>query len=334
MIVNRKTEYKTWFFLFIIISSCFINISCNTNNEGEQLNVVSHNYTFETPQFNEDSALFFINKQLKIGTGTSQTKTNSSNDEWICEKLKSYGFSVTHQQARILTDEKKVLTFKNIIGAIKPKEFSRILLCTHWNYQLQGFQKNTGCNLLEQRQWNGIIGVGILLEIARNLMIKNPSIGVDIVLLGADEDINSHDSSEGYFGLSARYWAKNPHKEGYQARIGVLLDFAGYPEARFRHEGFSKQYAPNALAEIWWRAFCCGYGSFFINEDGGRFFNDHVYINESLGIPTIVISEKESEVSLEHEGVKEISNEETKHIDKKTLRAVGQTLLTVIFENQ
>jgi len=62
---------------------------------------------------------------------------------------------------------------------------------------------------------DGASGVGVLLEIARQLQLKRPDIGVDIILFDVEDYGAPQDSEASYSGefwcLGSQYWAKNQH---------------------------------------------------------------------------------------------------------------------------
>ena len=51
--------------------------------------------------------------------------------------------------------------------------------------------------------------------------------------------------------LVRSYWSQHPHKDGYKARYGILLDMVGGQDARYRYEGFSMRYARDIMLRLW-----------------------------------------------------------------------------------
>jgi len=109
--------------------------------------------------------------------------------------------------------------------------------------------------------------VGILIEVARVLSIEKPNIGVDIVLFDA-EDYGAPEFAKSEMKdswcLGSQYWAKNPHKSGYSARFGILLDMVGASNAKFDNEGTSMFFAPDVMRKVWKTAHKIGYEDYFI----------------------------------------------------------------------
>ena len=83
---------------------------------------------------------------------------------------------------------------------------------------------------------------------------------------------------------------------------------------------------------MWKAAKKLGYGKMFIDEDGGGVTDDHLFINRLARIKTIDI------IPYNQEGdftpTWHTVNDNMKHIDKNTLKAVGQTVLEVIYNEK
>jgi len=66
--------------------------------------------------------------------------------------------------------------------------------------------------------------VAVLLEIARQLSISKPAIGIDIVFFDMEDYGNQNGNNPETWCLGSQYWAKRPHKPDYYAQFGILLD--------------------------------------------------------------------------------------------------------------
>ena len=123
--------------------------------------------------------------------------------------------------------------------------------------------------------------------------------------------------------------------EGYEARYGVLLDMVGGQGAHFYREGFSDEYAKTIVDKLWAAARAAGYGSFFPDERGGYVTDDHLPMNKTAGIATADIIACYPECQQSSFGPTwHTINDDMAHIDKETLRAVGQTLIQVIYTEE
>jgi hypothetical protein len=288
------------------------------------------------PVLNADSAYAFVKAQVDFGPRIPGTKEHAACAAWLEGKLRSYGMEVTVQKGIAETFDQRKYELKNIIASYLPAKSQRILLCAHWDTRPfadrdEGANKNKkfdGAN-------DGASGVGVLIEIARQLSIAKPDIGVDIILFdledyGQPEDSNFPPREESWC-LGAQHWANNPHRPGYFARFGILLDMVGSKDAVFPKEGTSVYFAASLTDRVWATAAKLGYGNQFIDIKTGAITDDHLYVNRILGIPTIVIVHYDAQKK-DFFGHHHRVTDNMDQIDARTLGMVGQTVLQVVFE--
>ena len=257
--------------------------------------------------------------------------------QWIAQKFASYGLEVTEQRATLKGFDGTPLLSNNIIASYRPELKDRILICAHWD------SRPWADNDPDEANWtkpvlaanDGASGVAVMLELARLLTLKsqpsnlNSQIGIDFICFDA-EDWGSDNVSDSW-ALGAQYWAANPHRKGYTARYGILLDMVGGQGARFFREGYSMDYAPKVVEKVWRAAETMGYGSFFPQKNGGRITDDHGPVNTVAGIPCIDIIPYYPDCQESSFGPTwHTVNDDMAHIDANTLKAVGQTLVSVI----
>ena len=105
--------------------------------------------------------------------------------------------------------------------------------------------------------------------------------------------------------------------------------------ARFYHEGFSLQHAGRLVDRIWSAASAAGYSSFFPMEAGGYVTDDHIPVNEVAHVPCVDIINHYPDCQQSSFGPTwHTVSDDMQHIDKNTLKAVGQTLLQVVFNDK
>lgn len=186
---------------------------------------------------------------------------------------------------------------------------------------------------------DGASGVAVMLELARLLQNDTTlNIGVDFVCFDAEDygtpQWATTPESGDTWALGAQYWAENL-PQGYEARYGILLDMVGGEGAKFYQEGVSKQYANEIVNKVWRTASQIGYGSFFPMNDGGMITDDHVPVNEKAGIPCIDIIAYYPDCQQSSFGPTwHTVNDTMEHIDPNVLKAVGQTLVQVLYSEQ
>lgn len=278
--------------------------------------------------FNADSAYQFVQKQVDFGPRAPGTPAHKACAEWLEATLKSFGAEVIVQEGKVSAAVGGILPMYNIIGAFNPTASKRIMLSAHWDTRLIGDQ-DVNPALKEQPidgANDGGSGVGVLLEIARQLSIKPlENIGVDIVLFDV-EDQGLSDEEDTY-ALGSQHWSKTPHKPNYTAEFGILLDMVGAGDAVFYQENFSLQFARNVVGKVWDVATQKGYGSYFPYQNGGGVTDDHYYVNTIAKIPTIDI------IHHSPRGFGKFwhtHNDNMDVINKNTLKAVGDVVLTVV----
>ena len=69
---------------------------------------------------------------------------------------------------------------KNIIGSFSTEKKERILLCAHWDSRFTADHDTVRVKEPISGANDGASGVGVLLEIARQISLKEPNIGIDI----------------------------------------------------------------------------------------------------------------------------------------------------------
>ena len=293
----------------------------------------------DPPQFNTDSAYLYIKEQVDFGPRFPNNKAHDECAKYLENKLKSFGLNTILQIGKAKTFNHKEITIKNIIGEYNPTAENRILLFAHWDSRPFADQdvKNLTHPILGAN--DGASGVGILIEVARQLTITQPNIGVDIIFFDAEDygqpssGMSLEHNSESWC-LGSQYWAKNLHKENYQAKFGILLDMVGSTNAYFTKESISMNYAPDVMNKVWNYAQQLGYGNHFVNTK--TFFvgtDDHQYVNQLANIPSIDIIHYERSTGNFHPSW-HTHKDNMDIIDKGTITAVGHVLLHTIYNEK
>lgn len=286
-------------------------------------------------EFSADSAYRYIAEQVAFGPRIPDSKAHEACGNYLVNNMKSFGAEVQEQKADIRAWDGKTLPMRNIIASFQPENAQRILLFAHWDCRPWSDMEETknlqmkavlGAN-------DGASGVGVLMEVARQLgKAQTLPVGVDIIFFDL-EDYGVPDWEKDVkdsWCLGSQYWAKHPHKAGYTANYGILLDMVGTRNACFMWEYISKRYAPDVVQKVWNKAQELGYGQFFIQADGGILTDDHLYINTLAGIPSIDIIDFDNDRGGFFEGW-HTQHDDMSNIDKLTLQAVGNTLMHIIY---
>ena len=315
---------------FFIFSSCEQNAKSKRAKSKQKKSVV-------VPKFNADSAYAFVKKQVDFGPRVPGTKAHNACADWLVERLESYSDTVIVQAFRARTYDEVTRNGKNIIASFSPEKKKRILLMAHWD--TRPFADHDADQEKHRTPIDGAndagSGVGVLLEMARQFHLKQPDIGVDIVLFdledwGPPTDLGIYDEKN--WCLGSQYWAKNPHVYRYDASFGILLDMVGAKDAIFPKEHYSLQYARYVVDLVWHIALKLDYGNTFVNQNGGGTIDDHIFVNRIANIPSIDIIHLDPESSnhsfFEHWHT---VSDNMDQIDKQSLGIVGQVVMTVVY---
>lgn len=283
------------------------------------------------PSFIADSAYSHIEKQLSFGFRTPGSVGQKNCANWMEQQLKQYCDTVYRQEVSVKGGDGKTLPCINLIGSINPNAKRRILLLTHWDSRPWADEDDSAQTKPILAADDAASGVGVLIELSRQLQLQkiNPDLGIDIFFTDVEDYGKSEEWGEQSYCLGTQYWAANPHVAGYTAEFGILLDMVGAKGATFPIEAHSREFANNVLEIVYGAATRAGYSSYFPYTNGIRTLDDHFFVNTMLKIPTIDI------INTNEVGFKShwhTHDDNMNIIDRATLKAVGQTLLQVIYE--
>ena len=322
----------------LILTVLFMALSCGGRKAAQTTAPAS----VQTPEFCADSAFNYIKAQTDFGPRVPNTKAHDDCGIWLAAKLSSLGAEKVYlQNFDAKTFDGNTLKCTNIIGSFNISQPTRVILCSHWDSRPWADNDPDPANWMKpvDAANDGASGVGVILEIARQMQKQTPEIGVDCIFLDA-EDWGPGDSYKGehletWWGLGTQHWSKHPHVEGYRARYAILLDMVGGKGAVFCREGYSIKYGRPTVEKVWNAAGKLGYGSIFPPVNGGYVTDDHYFINTMANIPAIDIvpylphCQESSFGPTWHTAHDNIDN-----IDKRILEAVGKTLIEVIYNER
>lgn len=311
---------------------------------GQKTPVFTEDYVQQSPEFCEDSAYSYVAAQCAFGPRTMNSEAHEQCGTWIAEKFTSFGAEVTDQYADEKLGDGTKIRLRNIIASYNPDATARIMISSHWDSR--PWADNEDDESLHQQPIDGAndgaSGVGVMLEIARLLQADltqhgdsallnlNPNIGIDLICWDA-EDAGLHDNNDSWC-IGSQHWSGNHHKEGYTAKYGILLDMVGGNNTVFNKEGYSVRCAPDIVNRVWSMGHKLGYGKYFVytpNNEIGFVTDDHVPVNR-CGIPCIDILGNDADEGSFPTTWHTLSDN-IQNINKQTLKAVGQTVLEIIY---
>ncbi len=283
------------------------------------------------PDFSADSAFLFVKKQVDFGPRVPNTSAHQKCWAWLVKEFQRYGFVVIEQKVQAPYYKGGTLNGVNIIAQYKPEALKRVCIAAHWDSRNEADKDTKDINKPIDGADDGGSGIGILLELARTLKSHPVDIGVDLICFDLEDNGDDEGAAETWC-LGSQYWAKNLHRPSYSPYYAILLDLVGAKGARFYKEAVSREVAPQTVEKVWGMAISLGFGEYFINENRSGVTDDHLFVIRGAQIPMIDI------ISMPNEGSHPFGDHHHTHadninvIDKKVLKAVGQTMTAVIFE--
>lgn len=319
-------------FIFCLFLIALSTVSCSEKKSKTIVEPPAEK-KIKAADFSADSAMIFLEKQVSFGPRIPNTQAHQKCAVWLEKKLKTYCKSVTVQQFTAKAYNGKILNLTNLIASFNPDSSDRVLLLAHWD--TRPYADNDPDERNRRKPFDGAndggSGTAVLLEIARQLSIKNPQTGIDILLVDGEDygaPMDEQSQVEDDWCLGTQYWARFPHTLVYSARFGILLDMVGASDAVFYKEGTSMYFAPDVVQKVWNMASEIGFGQYFYTETSQPITDDHVYVNQIRQIPCIDIIQHDPSTPSGFYKNWHTLNDNMSGISKNTLEAVGKTVLT------
>lgn len=291
--------------------------------------------------FDADSAYQFVAAQVAFGPRVPNTEAHENCAKYLKETLSQWVDTLYVQPLLVKAYDGKSLRGENIIGCINPESQTRILLAAHWDsrpfadHDPEIPNRRTAIDGAN----DGASGVGILLELARQLQLQKPAVGVDIIFFDIEDYGEPQDERYMYgqgenWCLGAQVWSSNPHQKYYRAKYGILLDMVGGANPHFAKEGTSRYFATTIQDMVWNKANSLGYGAFFTNNIASPITDDHLYVNQRRNIQMIDIIDLDPYTSTGFNPHWHTLSDNMENIDKNTLEMVGKVLMSVVMSEK
>ena len=322
--------------LMLMLCAATMMTACNNSTEKEVPNTInSVDYTsVDIPDFVADSAYGFVAEQLNFGPRVPGTKAHNDCANYLASKMKSWADTVCVQDFNAVLWDNSTVRGKNIIASFDTENPNRVLLAAHWDSRAYADHDPNPDNhrkpILGAN--DGASGVAVLMEMARNMKVKRPGMGVDIIFFDVeDQGIPEFedDYKDNTWCLGSQYWSKTPHTMFYRANYGILLDMVGNSNPRYTKEEVSRVFAPGLVEKVWNVANQLGYGLSFVNQNTPAILDDHLYVNQIAQIPMIdIVQNQEGTSFFEHWHT---VNDNIDVIDKDALKQVAHVVYTILY---
>ncbi len=325
------------------ISLVLVALSCKSPQEKP---IEKPDRIVSVPRFNPDSAYHYVARQVEFGPRIPNSESHRKTAEYLIRQLQRSSARVIAQDFTANAYDGQRLNLRNIIASFNPDKQKRILLAAHWDTRPFSDKDPDKPRSAFDGANDGASGVGVLLEVARQLGMQLPSVGVDIILFdgedwgydeftsdvlhGGHQNFPLPPDLQSWFCLGSQYWARHKHKPDYSAYYGILLDMVGAKDSKFFREGVSMEYAPGIVDKVWTAATRLGYSGVFIKQNVGAITDDHVFINEMARIPTINIVHFDPVAGFFGD-YHHSQRDNMSLISAEILGVVGSTLLQVVY---
>ena len=334
---------KSTTYLFLSLAFPLLFTACGKGSSDTK--TVTH------PAFSADSAYAYIQAQMDFGPRVPNSAAHAQCALWLSEQLKACGADVSFQIGNMTDYRGHQQQVCNIIAHFSIPQYANrphILLGAHYDTRPWCDEEP----LHADRMYNvpgandGASGVGVLLEVARQLRVKIADTTlytpVDIIFF----DIEDMGTPSFYTGmersdtwcLGSQLWATNysnniklsnsEASNGYQ--YGLILDMIGDPNAVFPMEYYSSYYAEGYQQLIWRAAERLGYEKLFSKQLGYPIVDDHYYINYIAGIPCVDIIHYDIHNNTGFPAWWHTRDDDMQHISKTTLQAVGEVVMSLL----
>lgn len=290
--------------------------------------------------FNADSAYAYVARQVGFGPRVPGSQGHRACRDWLVSTLE--GFSpdtLIVQNAEVKAYNGDILPISNIFAGFNMAAPKRVLLVAHWDTRPWADKESSSENRAKPIPGanDGGSGTGVLLEIARNLALKAPQIGVDILLVDAEDYGQSDGFSDNAdtWCLGTQYWVSHmtPYTLRNRPEYGILLDMVGAAGAKFYYELFSQSEARVPTIKVWSEADRLGFSETFVREKGAPVIDDHIFLTRA-GIPTTDIIESQHHQTGSFHPCWHTLGDDMSNIDRRTLDAVGKTVLNVVYKER
>ncbi|MGL4410645.1 MAG: M28 family peptidase [Bacteroidales bacterium] len=290
------------------------------------------------PQFSADSAFTYIERQVEFGYRIPETKPHAECAIWLSQELKRHGAEVIEQNFSTKIYDGSIKRGVNIIGSFNNDKKQRVLLFAHWDTRPYADEDPNPANHKKPIDGanDGASGVAVLLEVARHLSVQQPNVGVDIIFFDLEDwgaPYWARSTIQESYCLGSQHWARSPHRPGYQARWGILLDMVGGKDATFTRDLFSQRFNPTLQTRVWQTAQQIGHAPLFVDRSGGYITDDHIFVSQ-YGVPSIDIIDYDPSSETNFPKTWHTLEDNINNIDKLTLQAVGETILTVLYNEK
>jgi hypothetical protein len=251
------------------------------------------------PKVDGDRAAKYVKQLCDLGPRVSGTAGMARQQELLTKHFEGLGGKVTRQEFQVRQRSQRAdVRMTNLVVSWFPDRKKRVIFCSHYDTRPAAHEE-------PQRNWNkpflsandGTSGVALLMEVAHHLKDFPTGVGLDFVIFDGEEyifdpGVPGFREGDKYFLGSEHFagqYAKDREKLPHRYEAAILLDLFAHENARLAVEGYSWQFAPKLVGEVWKVAEAVGAKSFKTERGfrrGLEVLDDHIALNQA-GIPAI-----------------------------------------------
>ena len=336
--INKKSILNI--FCCLLLVSLY---SCGDKKSEKETKTVEAKVV-KAPAFSAAKAYQYVEEQVAFGPRVPNTEAHQLTEAYLIAQLDSVGAKVQTQKFQMDTYDNESWNLTNIIGSIQPEKKKRILLAAHWDSRKMADKDTERQNEPIDGANDGASGVAVILEILRTIQQSDqkPNVGIDVIFFDGEDNgepnngpnVLTADPDGSWWCLGSQYWSKNKHVPGYSAYYGILFDMVGAENATFHLEGWTMKFAPSIANKIWNIAESIGYGQYFVPNEVPPITDDHYYVNKYGKIPMVDILAYDPLSGQFFPDYHHTHKDNMNIISQETLKAVGQTVLQVIYQEK
>jgi hypothetical protein len=237
--------------------------------------------------FDGAQAYEYLKQICAIGPRYSGSTGMARQQELLVKHFEKLGGKVALQEFQVRHPASgNPVKMANLIVEWHPDRKERVLLCAHYDTRPypDRDRRNPRGRFIGAN--DGASGVGLLMELGKQMAALKGDVGVDFVLFDGEELV--YREGDPYFYGSEHFAREyNTSPPAHRYRYGVLLDMVGDKDLQIFQEGHSVSWTDTRplVGEIWGVAARLGVRE-FIGQAGHQVLDDHIALHDIAKIPT------------------------------------------------
>ncbi len=236
------------------------------------------------PEFDGEAAHRLIEEQCSLGPRFPGSPGHAKMRDWLIAEVSRWTDAVSVQTFETVGPSGGI-ELTNVIASFGVSERQRVLLGAHWDTravaECDPDPTNREMPILGAN--DGASGVAVLLELARLMSEREPSVGVDLVFFDGED--GGDEGGLGKWCIGSTYYAT--HLGDYCPEYAVVIDMIGDCELSIPIEPNCWAACPLEVDRVWSAARRVEAAS-FTRLAGVSLYDDHVPLIRA-GIPSVLV---------------------------------------------